>query len=491
MRLGSRALQPRALIVVGLLLFVSALFLTVSPRNPPGFNHDEMAIAYNAATLAAHGRDEYGARFPLFIRSFGDYKSPVYVYALAGIFTVTGPSTTVARTFSAVLGLAAILALFALAFLITRSPLLSLAATLGAGLSPWLFEVSRLTFEVALEPLLIAGLLIALYRASAKQWRVTDAVAIAVLLAAIAYTYQAGKLLAVLYAVGIAGFYGRRQPRAVAAALCLFGLSLVPLLPYDARHPGALTARFAPLTYIHHGMSWWSIASEFVRHYLLNMNLWEWATRGDPNARHHVPGAGSIFFVTTAVALVGLVAVVRCHRTSPWWRFVVFGALVSAVPSSLTSGLNHSLGMIALPVFLAVFTIPGLEWIGSMRSSTLRLAVVAALVLGFSAEAVRWQVVYHRDGPKRADVFEAGFKDAFAGAVRHGGTIYARRSDHGAYIGSLLFGLLDGRPRSSIVILEDGENTPRGAIVMGRPGECVGCTVLGSSGEFQSYIRPG
>jgi hypothetical protein len=315
-------------------------------------------------------------------------------------------------------------------------------------------------------------------------------VAIGLLLAAIAYAYQAGKLLAVLYAIGIAAFYGRRHPKRVALALGLFGLALVPLLPYNARHPGALSARFSPLTYIHHGMSWWTIAWDFVKHYLLNMNLWEWVTRGDPNARHHVPGTGSLLFVTTAIALVGVVVVAQRHRSSPWWRFVVFGALTSGVPSSLTTGLNHSLGLIALPVFLAVLTIPGLEWITSLRNVTLRLAVVSVLALGFSAEAVRWQVVYHRDGPKRADVFEAGFEDAFAGAVRHGGTIYARRSDHGAYIGSLLFGLLDGRPRSSIVIVEDGQNIPRGAIVMGRPGECVGCTVLGSSGKFQSYIRP-
>jgi hypothetical protein len=491
MRLGSRSLQPQTLIVVGLLLLVSVVFLTVSPRNPPGFNHDEMAITYNAATLAAHGRDEYGARFPLFIKSFGDYKSPVYVYALAAVFEVTGPSTAVARTFSAVLGLSAILMLFGLALLVTRRPLLSLAVTLGAGLAPWLFEISRLVFEVALEPLLITSLLVLLYRVSAATWRSADAVAIGVVLAAISYAYQAGKLLAVLYAIGIAAFYGRRQPRRVALALGVFGLALAPLLPYNARHPGALSARFSGLTYVHHGMSWWTIASDFVKHYLLNMDLWEWATRGDPNARHHVPGTGSVFFVTTALALLGLVVIVRQRRSSPWWRFIVFGALTSGVPSSLTSGLNHSLGLIALPVFMAVLTIPALEWIATLRYVALRSALVALLVLGFATEAVRWQVVYHRDGPKRADQFEAGFEGAFDGALRHGGTIYARRSDHGAYIGSLLFGLLAGRPRSSIVILEDGQNTPPGATVMGRPGECVGCVVLGSSGEFQSYIRPG
>jgi len=491
MRLGSRTLQPQALIVVGLLLFVSAVYLSVSSRNPPGFNHDEMAITYNAATLAAHGRDEYGARFPLFVKSFGDYKSPVYVYALAAVFTVTGPSTAVARTFSAVLGLAAILVLFGLALRVTGRPLISLAVTLGAALAPWLFEISRLVFEVALEPLLIMLLILALHRVSVTTWRKADAVAIGALLAAISYAYQAGKLLAVLYAIAIAALYGRRRPKRVALALGVFGLALVPLLPYNARHPGALSARLTGLTYVHHGMSWWTIAWDFVKHYALNMNLWEWATRGDPNARHHVPGTGSVFFVTTALALVGLVVIARQHRSSPWWRFIVLGALTSGVPSSLTSGLNHSLGLIALPVFMAVLTIPAIEWVVSLRPVALRSALVAILVLGFSAEAVRWQVVFHRDGPKRADQFEAGFKGAFDGALRHGGPIYARRSDHGAYIGSLLYGLLAGRPRSSIVILDDGQSTPPGATVMGRPGECVGCVVLGSSGEFQSYIRPG
>jgi hypothetical protein len=407
------------------------------------------------------------------------------------VFTVTGPSTTVARAFSAVLGLAAILTLFGLALLMTKRPLLSLAVALGAGLSPWLFEVSRLVFEVALEPLLIAALLVALYRVSAEKWRTVDAIAIGVLLAAISYTYQSGRLLAVLYALGIAAFYGRRRPKQVALALGVFALALAPLLPYSDKHPGALFARLTPLTYIHSGMSWWTIATEFAKHYLSNMNLWEWAVHGDPNARHHVPGTGSIFFVTTAIALAGVVVVLQRHRSSPWWRFVLFGALTSAVPASLTVDSTHSLRMIALPVFLAVLMVPGLELIASMQNVAARSVVVAVLVLGFSAEAVRWQTVWHRDGPDRADQFEAGFKGAFDSALRHGGTIYARRSDHGSYVGSLLFGLLAGRPRSSIVILEDGQKPPPGATVIGRPEDCPGCTVLAVSGEFESYLTPG
>jgi predicted membrane-bound mannosyltransferase len=158
-------LRPDNLVVIGGLALVAAVFLSVSAKNPPGFYRDESAIAYNAYTLSTSAKDEYGATTPLFIKSYGDYKSPLYVYLLAAVFRVTGPSTAVARTFSAVIGLAAIFVIFALALAITRKQMLALAAAMLAGLSPWLFEISRLVFEVALEPLLIALLLFTVHRA--------------------------------------------------------------------------------------------------------------------------------------------------------------------------------------------------------------------------------------------------------------------------------------------------------------------------------------
>ena len=189
-----RALSPDRLLALGALLLVALVFLNVSHTDPPGFNRDEAAIAYNAYTLESSGKDEYGARFPLFIRSFGDYKSPLYVYLLAAVFRVTGPSAHVARFFSAVLGLAAVLVLAVVAYLVSRRLVLSLAVALLAGLSPYLFEISRLVFEVALEPLLIALFLLVLRLASTQRWRTRESVLLALLLAAMVYPYQAGRV---------------------------------------------------------------------------------------------------------------------------------------------------------------------------------------------------------------------------------------------------------------------------------------------------------
>src|SRR5690348_2317733 len=94
--------DPRAnyLLSFLLLLFALSYFYQV-PQNPPGFYIDESSIAYNAYTIASTGRDEYGESWPLYFRAFGEYKNPVYIYLLAFLFSLFGPSILVARLLSA------------------------------------------------------------------------------------------------------------------------------------------------------------------------------------------------------------------------------------------------------------------------------------------------------------------------------------------------------------------------------------------------------
>jgi 4-amino-4-deoxy-L-arabinose transferase-like glycosyltransferase len=481
-------LSPERLLVVGALLIVAVVFLNVSSRNPPGFYRDESAIAYNAYTLSTSGRDEYGARTPLFIKSFGDYKSPAYVYLLAGVYAVTGPSTEAARWLSAVLGLGTILVLYLLAARISRQPLLGVAVAILAGLSPWLFEISRLVFEVALEPVLIALFLLVLFRATTLAWRRRDSVLMGLLLGALAYTYQVGRVLAPLYAIGLAVLFGRARRRQAMLTIGAFAATIVPIGIYSLVHPGATAARFRSVTYIHSGVPWWDIAHRFVVNYFENLNPWAWAIHGDPNTRHHVPGAGGLFVIEVLLSLAGMVVVLLRRRSNPWWRFVLYGVVTSPIACSLTTSTTHSLRMIALPVFIPLLAIPALELIPGLPRAELRVVTVAALVLAFAVEAVHWQVVYSRRGPDREDAFEAGFRPVFDAARRHGGTIYASRDDHASYIDALFYGAIAGRSRSSLVILDSGAEPPPNAVVVGRVGDCQACTMLAENDSFESYV---
>src|SRR5919201_22532 len=78
-----------------------ALYVGGVPADPPGFYIDESSIAYNAHAIAQTGRDEYGEAWPLYFRAFGEYKNGPYIYLLAAVFRLTGPSIVAARFFNA------------------------------------------------------------------------------------------------------------------------------------------------------------------------------------------------------------------------------------------------------------------------------------------------------------------------------------------------------------------------------------------------------
>ena len=91
-----------AVLIVVSIAAATLCFLRIT-TNPPGFYIDESSIAYNAHTIARTGADENGVRWPLYFRAFGDYKNPVYIYVLAALFRLTGPSILVPRLLSALL----------------------------------------------------------------------------------------------------------------------------------------------------------------------------------------------------------------------------------------------------------------------------------------------------------------------------------------------------------------------------------------------------
>jgi len=113
--------RPALLLLAGVAVAVCAFQLYRTPGNPPGFHHDEASLAYNAWTISRDLRDQDGGFAPLYIVSYGDYKSPLFVYVLAGVFRVVYPSANAARELGAVSVLAAILLLGLLAYRRSRS----------------------------------------------------------------------------------------------------------------------------------------------------------------------------------------------------------------------------------------------------------------------------------------------------------------------------------------------------------------------------------
>src|ERR1051325_6458503 len=94
---GSLLRRPGLLFASALVVLVVGFQLWITPSNPPGFIRDEASFSYNAYTIGHSLRDQDGALLPLYLVSFGDYKSPVFVYLLAPVFRLAGPHPELAR----------------------------------------------------------------------------------------------------------------------------------------------------------------------------------------------------------------------------------------------------------------------------------------------------------------------------------------------------------------------------------------------------------
>ncbi|MDO8610433.1 MAG: hypothetical protein Q7R95_07830, partial [bacterium] len=66
---------------VGIILLAGFLRLYKLGEVPGSLDWDEASIGWNAYSLLKTGTDEYGKAWPVSIRSFNDYKPPMYVYA--------------------------------------------------------------------------------------------------------------------------------------------------------------------------------------------------------------------------------------------------------------------------------------------------------------------------------------------------------------------------------------------------------------------------
>jgi hypothetical protein len=475
------------LVGLGVVVAVVAFQLWVSPNNPPGFFRDEAAIAYNAHTIATEGRDEYGARFPLYFSSFLDYKSPLFVYGLAGVFVVTGAEREVARGFAAVCVLAAVLLLGWVAYRRTSRASVGVATVVLAGTTPWLFELGRVAFEVAMEPLLLVLALLAVERASRlDRWTIGTAIPVAAALGAITYVYAGGRLLAPLLALALVAVATRRRWKWVVTCWIAFAVMQIPLVVYSRIHPGALSRRYDATTFVTDDMPPWEIAWRGVANYLQDLQLWHYVVSGDPKPYVHTPGTSALLAASVALSITGVVLIAARLRGDPFWRYAVAALLVSPIPAAATADRYHQIRLAPLAVMLVVVAIPALD---ALRNALPRSRAAEATAAALAAVAVIQFGVfvddYRTNGPLRTGRFEAGIPGLLDQAWTNGGTAYVDYDDLEPQTLARWYALTEGIDQSRVVRLPDGGIPPTGAIAFGRTQECdYVCDRIAESGDY-------
>lgn len=487
-----RSLQ--GLLVVIVVLAAGSYYWHV-PAAPPGFSIDESSISYNAYTISRSGSDEYGRSWPLFFRAFGEYKNPTFIYVLAALFRITGPSIFVTRALSATFGVLAGFLLGLLTWRMTGRAVAAAIVVVAALLTPWLFESTRLVFEVAIYPALVVLFLLAVWRASRRLWwNWSDVLALAATLGLLTYSYSIGRLLAPLLALGLALFINRVRWRGVLWAWGAYGLLLVPMLIFHRQHPDALTGRFRALTYLTPDKSLAANIGEFARHYLANVNPWRWLMTGEGDIRDHLQGFGSLLAACVLLATLGLVIVIRRHRHEPWWRFIIYGLVIAPVPASLTSNPFPQLRLIAFPVFFLVLLVPALSWlIESDRVRTTKRTLLAVAVLTLLAQGFLFQIRYYRNAPSLWYVFDARFPQkvlAPALATKVPSISLLDQPGQAGYIHALWYAVLAHLDVGRFVRVPAGEGSQPGAVVISTERECRNCRLIARALNYIVYQVP-
>lgn len=463
---------------------LSVLYFAGQRYNPPGFDADESSIAYNALTISRTGVDEHGISWPLYFRSFGEYKNPTFIYLMSGVFKVLGPTALTPRRLSAALGLAAAIVLGWLGWKVSRRGAVALLTLVFAALTPLFFEVSRLALEVAMFPVVVA-LFLVVARGAYEQprWRPGLIAALLGTLALVTYTYTAGRLLGPVFALLLGVFMTRERRKTIVAVWVLYALVLVPMFVINARVDGVLLNRpSVELDDKLEKVTPW----DYAKQYAANLDPIRFALRGDPNWFHHVPNSGgSILLMTPLLAIIGVAYTLR----DKWTWFLVLAALAAIVPVAITINVHHALRLTGYVVLLSALCIPAFDLLVRPETSRMMRGVLAAGVVVGLLQAAFFFYVFHRDGATRRFDFHAGAQAAINAALdQTPRPIYMTPGP--GYVHAYWFGALRGARPSDFAWIERGVKPPHGSIVLAGTFPPEGGIPIGTHGRFGAYFVP-
>ncbi len=405
---------------------------------PPSPDWDEAALGYNAYSILKTGRDEYGNFLPLSIRSFDDYKPPLYVYLTVPSVALFGLSTWSTRLPSAVMGVLAVLGTYFLVKELFRTSLFinhySLITAFLLAISPWSIQFSRIAFE-ANTGVTVNIWAVWAFLAGLKR-RIFLPVA-AVLFAIGMYAYHSERIFLPLLLIILAFVYRRelfvKEHRNSLLVSVILGLLIVaPLIPVVFNQTALLRLRGTSSFTDQTGLLARDItkleqdqragdrlgqlldnrrivyAKTVAAGYLSHFSL-KWLFLTGDNQRHHAPDMGLLYLWELPFLLYGMYRVLK-YGKGPARAVLIGWLLISPIAASPTTGLPHAVRtLVFLPVF-QIFSAVGLaHFAARFRLMTLLYGIF-----------ILFNIVYYVDmyfvqmNPEVSRYWQYGYKDAVA-----------------------------------------------------------------------------
>ncbi len=226
-------------IVIGILVLATALRFWQLGATPPSPDWDEAALGYNAYSVLKTGRDEYGTFLPLTLRSFDDYKPPLYMYLTVPSVAAFGLSVWSTRLPSAVMGVLAVLGTYLLV-----SELIALDAKKNKytqylpaivafllAISPWHIQFSRIAFEANVGVTINIWAFVCFFKSLKKPWYLLGG---AFLSGLGLYAYHSERIFLPLMVILLGTLFWKTlwtHKKQFVWALIIGALTVAPLIP--------------------------------------------------------------------------------------------------------------------------------------------------------------------------------------------------------------------------------------------------------------------
>jgi 4-amino-4-deoxy-L-arabinose transferase-like glycosyltransferase len=440
---------------------------------PSGFYVDESSIAYNAHLIAESGHDEHGVAFPLFFKAFGEYKNPVYIYLLALAYKCFGYSEWTTRLLSAACWAAGSGLTYLLGRRLFTDGVSRLYLLICLGFTPWLFSLSRISFEVIVLFPVLALFLLATTRAyqdHSPGWALVAGTAIGVSI----YAYSTFRLLAPLHLLAVVLSFPQRRFWRLHCFLAVGAvLAFLPYIAYTVDHFANLTQRFSGITYLNRNdLTAGDKIATFVKHYAGYFDPSFLAMDGDHNRRHHTGFGGELLLPSAVMLVLGVVTLVVRGQviSSPFVRLLLFGLLLAPMAAALTSDTQHSLRAFSMVIFAVLLSVYGVRYLARWRLDRV-------IVLLTAANAGLYVVHYFSAYPPVSAVaFENyGFREALlrARSMARGKIIISNEGNQ-PYINMLFFDSVLPDPQRKVpVVLGNRDDLRDGDVLVypARPGD--------------------
>lgn len=357
--------------------------------NPPSLDWDEASIGYNAYSLLKTGADEYGNKLPLAIRSFDDYKPPVYIYLTVPSIAIFGLSEWSIKLPAALTGVGLVVAVYFLVDQYLKKKNVALLAAFFVAISPWSLQFSRAAFE-ANAGIFFFILGIAFFR---KHLFLS---ALALILSA--YSYHSFRVLVPAFMVLAVVFWWKELLKVKVWAILSFlivGLSFIPIATSVTARPAMVTIFNVPQV-LTESIAKTSLdesrgdklgvllnnrrfvyAASVAKGYLDHFDFSFLFLTGDGGRQHHAVDMGMLYLVEFIFIVAGIIYLIS-HQSKGGLLFLILFAL-APLPSALTTGTPHPVRAMGMMPFFHIFAALGVMVLVNKKVVKILVAGVLAV----------------------------------------------------------------------------------------------------------------